>query len=60
MQSVQDYIYTRAERLALIREKAGMLPARSKDEVDDWQMADRDFACEYTTEMTEIWLLIHG
>ena len=50
VQSVQDYIYARAERLALVRQKAGMLPARSKSEVDDWQKADREFACECPTE----------
>ena len=47
VQSVEDYIYARAERLALIREKAGMLPARSKAEVNDWQRADREFASEW-------------
>lgn len=50
VQSVQDYIYARAERLALVREKAGMLPARLKVEADDWQKADQDFACKYPTE----------
>ena len=49
VQSVQDYIYARAESLATVRGKAGMLPARSKGEVDDWQKADRDFTCEDPT-----------
>lgn len=60
VQSVQDYIYARAEQLALVRQKAGMLPARSKAEVGDWRRADRAFACEYPTESTKVWLLIHG